>query len=252
MLAFRTIPNTWVAWRAAVIGGLWSGVAWFAFQETFGYYVDHVGMISLYGALALIPLFLLWIFLSWLIILAGLALSFIVQYLPADEHWARRPLLPSDPRLLVPIMDRIADGFERGEKITTARLSLELGMPPRILRPYVRVLEDAEYVRGLSDRADQHILTLSRPADTIKVRQILSSRPGPHPSRGRAARRAAPQGARCRRRSDPRATRRPIERGHRRSTSAGVVEEADTPRRGQGSAGHDREPSPEPRPATER
>ena len=177
VLAFRTIPNTWVAWRAAVIGGLWSGVAWFAFQEIFGYYVNHVGMISLYGALALIPLFLLWIYWSWLIILAGLALSFIVQYLPADEHWARRPLLPSDPRLLVPIMVRIADAFERGEKITTARLSLELGVPPRILRPYVRVLEGAEYVRGLRDRADQHVLTLARPADTIKVRQILELAP---------------------------------------------------------------------------
>ena len=45
-LAFRTIPNTWVAWRAAVIGGLWSGLAWFAFQEIFGYYVNHVSMVE--------------------------------------------------------------------------------------------------------------------------------------------------------------------------------------------------------------
>ena len=148
-LAFRTIPNTWVAWRAAVIGGLWSGLAWFAFQEIFGFYVNHVSMVSLYGALALVPLFLLWIYWSWLIILAGVALSFIVQYLAADEHWARRLVLPSDPRLLVPIMVRIADAFERGEKLTTARLSLELGVPPRILRPYVRVLE----ARGLRARA---------------------------------------------------------------------------------------------------
>ncbi len=106
-------------------------------------------MVSLYGALALVPLFLLWIYWSWIIILAGVALSFIVQYLPADEHWARRLVLPSDPRLLVPIMVRIADAFERGEKLTTARLSLELGVPPRILRPYVRVLERA----GLRARA---------------------------------------------------------------------------------------------------
>jgi membrane protein len=176
-LAFRSIPNTWVSWRAAVIGGLWSGLAWFAFQEIFGYYVNHYSMISVFGALALVPLFLLWIYWSWLIILAGLALSFIVQYIAADEHWARRLLLPADPRLLVPIMVRIAQGFVSAEKITTARLSLELGVPPRILRPYVHVLEREGYVRGLRDRADQHVLTLARPASAISVREILELAP---------------------------------------------------------------------------
>ena len=173
-LALRTIPNTWVAWRAAAIGGAWGGFAWFAFQEIFGYYVNNVSMVSLYGALALIPLFLLWVYWSWFLILAGVALAFIIQYLPADEHWARRLILPSDPRLLVPIMVRVADAFIRGEKITTARLSLELGMPPRILRPYVRVLESDGYVRGLRDRVDQHVLTMARPPESIKVRELLA------------------------------------------------------------------------------
>jgi membrane protein len=176
-VAFRTIPNTWVAWRSAVIGGLWSGLAWFAFQEIFGFYVNHVSMVSLYGALSLIPLLLLWIYWTWLIILAGVALAFIVQYLAADEHWARRLLLPSDPRLLVPIMVRVAEAFERGEKLTTARLSLELGVPPRILRPYVRILEEADYLRGLRDRVDQHVLTLARPPDAIRVRELLELAP---------------------------------------------------------------------------
>jgi YihY family inner membrane protein len=177
ILALRTIPNTWVAWRAAAIGGTWGGLAWFAFQEIFGYYVNNVSMVSLYGALALIPLFLLWVYWSWVLILAGVALAFIIQYLPADEHWARRLILPSDPRLLVPIMVRVADAFTRGEKITTARLSLELGMPPRILRPYVRVLETQGYVRGLRDRVDQHVLTMARPPESIKVRELLALAP---------------------------------------------------------------------------
>ena len=177
MLALRTIPNTWVAWRAAAVGGAWGGLAWFAFQEIFGYYVNNVSMVSLYGALALIPLFLLWVYWSWFLILAGVALAFIIQYLPADEHWARRLILPSDPRLLVPIMVRVADAFTRGEKLTTARLSLELGMPPRILRPYVRVLETEGYVRGLRDRVDQHVLTLARPPEAIQIRELLALAP---------------------------------------------------------------------------
>ena len=176
-LAIRTIPNTWVAWRAAVIGGLWGGLAWFAFQEIFGYYVNHVSMVSLYGALALIPLFLLWIYWSWFIILAGVALAFIVQYLPADEHWARRLVLPSDPRLLVPIMVRIADAFMRGEKLTTARAQPRARACRRAsCGRTCGCWSDAGYVRGLRDRVDQHVLTLARPPETIKVQRAAGAR----------------------------------------------------------------------------
>jgi membrane protein len=253
-LAFRSIPNTWVAWRAAVVGGLWSGLAWFAFQEIFGYYVSHVSMISLYGALALIPFFLLWIYGSWLIILAGVGLAFIVQYLAADEHWARRLVLPSDPRLLVPILVRIAAAFTRGEKLTTARLSLELGVPPRILRPYVRVLEREGYVRGLRDRVDQHVLTLARPAAAIKVREILELAP---PTRTPVAADLLEELRRCEleRAGDltfeELAARSGDERVERPEPE--MVEEPDEPRRGGGAVElPDRDPSVDPRPATER
>jgi membrane protein len=176
-LAFRTIPNTWVSWRAAAIGALWSGPAWFAFQEVFGAYVNRASMTSLYGALALLPLFLLWIYWSWVIILAGVALSFVVQYLDADENWARQRILPGDPRWLVPIVARIGEAFVRGERMTAARLSHDLRLPPRILRPYLRLLERRGDVRRLRDRGDDHVLILARPPETIKVKEILELAP---------------------------------------------------------------------------
>jgi membrane protein len=251
-LAFRTIPNTWVAWRAAVIGGLWSGLAWFAFQEIFGFYVNHVSMVSLYGALALVPLFLLWIYWSWLIILAGVALSFIVQYLQADEHWARRLHLPSDPRLLVPIMVRVADAFERGEAITTARLSLELRVPPRILRPYVLVLEGGGYLRGLRDRVDQHVLALARPADSIEVREILELAP---PARTPVAADLMEELRRCELEAVGDLTLETLverSRGERvERAPAELVEEPPHRRRRPGPTAEP-EPAVEPRPATDR
>jgi membrane protein len=178
-LAFRTIPNTFVSWRAAVVGALWSGIAWFAFQETFGFYVNRATVTTLYGALALLPLLMLWIYWTWLIILAGLALAFIVQYLDADASWLSLLFLPSDPRWLVPIMVRIAESFVRGERITTVTLSHQLHLPPRILRPYVRLLEHHDYVRGLRDRHGEHVLTLPRPLGTVKLKDILELAPPP-------------------------------------------------------------------------
>jgi len=173
MLAFRSLPHTWVSWRAAALGGLWSGIAWFAFQEIFGLYVNRASMTSLYGALALLPLFLLWVYSSWLIILAGLTLSFSLQYLAADETRLVRPLLPGDPRWLVPILVRIARAFDGGETVTMARLARELHLPPRVLHPYLRLLERRGLARRLSDRSGESLFTLARPMPAIRVAEIL-------------------------------------------------------------------------------
>jgi hypothetical protein len=115
------------------------------------------------------------------------------------------------------------------------------------------VLEDAEYVRGLRDRADQHVLTLSRPADTIKVRQILELAP---PARTPVAAELLEE---LRRRELGAVGDLTLEQLVARSTVDSVerpppelVEEADATRRGRGLAGPDSDPGPEPRPATER
>jgi membrane protein len=173
VVAFRTVPNAWVAWRAAAIGGVTSGIAWYGFQEIFGLYVNRASMTSLYGALALLPLFLLWVYWSWLIILFGLTLSFTVQYLSADDSWSRHPILPGDPLWVVPVMVRIAEAFDHGETLTLARLSRELHLPPRVLRPYLRLLERRKYVRRLRDGGGDHVLTLARPMSTIKVAELI-------------------------------------------------------------------------------
>ncbi len=127
-------------------------------------------------------------------------------------------------------------------------------MPPRILRPYVRVLEDAEYVRGLRDRVDQHVLTLARPAETIKVHEILELAPA-----GPRRRSAAELLEELRRRELGAAGDLTLEElvarstvGQRRATSDGAGRGGGRARRGRGSAGADSDPGPEPRPATER
>jgi uncharacterized BrkB/YihY/UPF0761 family membrane protein/DNA-binding IscR family transcriptional regulator len=174
VLAFRSIPNTWVSWRAAAIGGFWSGIAWYAFQEIFGAYVTRASMTSLYGALALVPLFLLWIYWSWLIILAGLTLSFAVQYVASGETWFRQPSLPGDPHWLVPVMLRIAQSFDHSEPLSMPRLSRELQLPPRIVRPYLKLLERTGFVRRFRDRGGEHVYTLGKPMSSIKVADLLS------------------------------------------------------------------------------
>ncbi len=71
-LIYATVPNTRVPIAHALIGGLFTATLFEAAKQLFGVYVGLFPSYQLiYGAFAAVPLFLLWIYMSWLIILFG-------------------------------------------------------------------------------------------------------------------------------------------------------------------------------------
>jgi membrane protein len=71
-LAYITIPNRRVRVRDALTGGLLAAVAFEAMKHGFALYIAHFPTYKLiYGAFASVPIFLLWIYLSWLVVLVG-------------------------------------------------------------------------------------------------------------------------------------------------------------------------------------
>ncbi len=67
------IPNTRIKFGSAVIGGVIAGTAWELAQ--WGYFHFQVGVANynaIYGTLSALPVFLVWIYTSWLIVLFGL------------------------------------------------------------------------------------------------------------------------------------------------------------------------------------
>lgn len=69
---YRLLPNRTVSAKSAVIGGLVAGILFEIAKRLFAYYVVHFpSQQAVYGAFATIPIFLLWIYLSWMIILLG-------------------------------------------------------------------------------------------------------------------------------------------------------------------------------------
>lgn len=76
MLAFvffyNTIPNRDVRFRDALAGGVVAAVLFEIAKHAFAYYILHFNSYQLvYGALATIPIFLVWVYLSWLVVLIG-------------------------------------------------------------------------------------------------------------------------------------------------------------------------------------
>ncbi len=70
------VPARRVPVRAALIGALSASIAFDAAKSGFAFYVRNVSTYQMiYGALAAVPLFLIWIYVSWIILLAGAALT---------------------------------------------------------------------------------------------------------------------------------------------------------------------------------
>lgn len=71
-LLYAAVPNRDVQWKHAAIGGVAAAVAFEAMKHLFGLYIAHFPTYTLiYGAFAAIPIFLVWIYLSWLVTLTG-------------------------------------------------------------------------------------------------------------------------------------------------------------------------------------
>ncbi len=70
-LLFAAVPNCRVPFKHAFFGGVVTAVLFELMKMVFGYFVANSSIQLIYGAFAVVPLFLLWVNLSWMIILLG-------------------------------------------------------------------------------------------------------------------------------------------------------------------------------------
>lgn len=87
-LIYFAMPNRPVAPRHAAIGGVIAALGFALIQRGFGYYVAAFPNYTLiYGAFAIVPIFLVWLYLSWLVVLAGaLATAVLGEMRPSRSY----------------------------------------------------------------------------------------------------------------------------------------------------------------------
>lgn len=88
-LVYKIVPHRHVPWRHALVGSVVGAVLFEAAKELFAVYVRHATTYSLvYGAFAALPLFLVWVELSWMVLLFGAELTACAGYWHA-RLWSR-------------------------------------------------------------------------------------------------------------------------------------------------------------------
>lgn len=88
-LLYRVVPNRKVPWRHALAGGALAAVVFELAKEVFAtYVVNSPGYSVVYGAFSAVPFFLLWIYVSWLVVLFGAELAASLDYW-GGARWKR-------------------------------------------------------------------------------------------------------------------------------------------------------------------
>ena len=144
---YMYMPNTKVKFKAALVGGLAGGFLWAsagAFFATFILYASRTQLI--YSGFAVAITTLIWLYLSWLILLIGAQLAFYFQQ-PAFLRIGRRePRLSNSmrERLALNVMYLVGKAFRDPDATTSiGEISQQLSMPSIALAPVTNALESA-------------------------------------------------------------------------------------------------------------
>jgi len=137
-LLYVIMPNTKVIFKNGLYAGIIAGTLFQITQWIYIYFqigISRYG--AIYGSFVALPLFLIWLQLSWLIVLLGAELSFAYQNIEKYEFESRAQNISIYNRRLLTflVLHRIIKRFKRGEKPFTATdLSHDLGIPIRLIR----------------------------------------------------------------------------------------------------------------------
>ncbi len=145
---YRFIPNTEVRFSAALIGGLTAGALWTSSGALFGRFVATSSQTALiYAGFAIVIVALIWLYVSWLILLLGSQVAFYVQNPQTLRNGNQEVHLTASlcERLGLSIMYLVARDYQQGvPRWTLNELSEHFNVPASSLKPVVETLESHE------------------------------------------------------------------------------------------------------------
>jgi membrane protein len=149
------IPNTKVELRAALIGGITSGIVWALVGKVFtAFIVFSSSLVAIYTGFAIVLTTLIWVYLSWLILLIGAQLAFYLQFPQYLRHGQESFELTGRDReqVALSVMYLIGRDYAAGKTVWTGRaLAAELDMPSIALAPVLYCLEQKGLILATED-----------------------------------------------------------------------------------------------------
>lgn len=170
-ILYRFLPNTKVRLLPAAAGGLFGGIIWFMSQTL--YIKLQIGVArynAIYGSFATVPLFLLWIYLAWIIFLAGAEMAFAFQ---AWRHYQiKETKLTPRMRLALAfnIMTAVYTDFKSRKTTDRGSLARQLRQPDGDIRSVLEDLVEGGVLREITEKTIGYLP--AAPAEKIDPPEI--------------------------------------------------------------------------------
>jgi membrane protein len=172
---YKLIPNTRVTFRPALFGALIAAVLLELGRRALAVYFSKAVMIGqLYGSLGLIPVFMFWVYVMWLIILFGLEVSATMQMLRGrrlEELDSKDRTGLVDPTVVLLVMQVVARHFESSKPTTARQIADEINLPEPTVVLMLRQLADAGILHRLD--SDDGAVSLARPPDQVSADELI-------------------------------------------------------------------------------
>ena len=181
---YMLMPNAKVNSKAAMWGALVTAVAWIIAKWAFGLYmVKLIPYSVVYGILGLIPLGVLWIYVTWLIVLFGLQLTFTTQHLKTIEEAElaaakrRQEYFLATDLHVMNIVNFIFREFEKKStpvpvEVVSSHLNLPADFTEKVLNHLTKegiILKTAEPAVGFTPSTIAENITLADIADAVNA-----------------------------------------------------------------------------------
>lgn len=183
-LCFWLIPNTRVQFKYAAISGIICSIAFDILQLLFlngQIYVSKYN--AIYGSIAFLPLLLIWLQLSWLLLLSGCGLTYAMQNIFSYNFFGSMSSisLAYYRKVLLVVTAVIYRRFHKGLPAPTRNsLSLEYGLPIRMVSSITEWLQKSGLIQkndNAGGKEDPGLLPITD-TDKITIKDVLEMTDG--------------------------------------------------------------------------
>lgn len=190
---YLIVPNTRVQATPALLGAAVAAVLWESGKWGFSAYVSYsTGYSRVYGALAILPLFFLWIYITWMIVLLGLQLASALQTQRVDtaegfkfsvlstlglidEEAAVHRIKIIDPAAALVVMTAAAERFAKGETSDHCTIADATGIDEQAVADLLERLAGAGQLLRVSGGDREDTYTLAAPPENLSAADALKT-----------------------------------------------------------------------------
>ena len=176
LAVYVLVPNTSIKLRPAAMGALVAAVLLSLGKHLLGAYLANAVSVTQFGgSLGLIPLFMLWVYLMWLVVLFGLEVGATLQMLagralteiePRPDHTGL-----VDPASILVVMEIVGERFQQAQSTTASKIAGRSGIPEATVLIMLDRLVEERVLHRLEE--GEGAFVLARPPERIDAKELI-------------------------------------------------------------------------------